>query len=285
LRYARSNGHSYVNWEPFADGLTNPTLSDSCEFDGDRFTEYVSYEQHLNQFALGDPHTASFDWRVIASVKRTYTTMVCIDWNNDGKEDLWTRATDGKIRVGISDGTKIAEWIILETGIGSLSYADACDLNGDGQDEVVAYEPGIQQMRVAVRTSSTSMSWRQLLPGIAAITGLTCGNFTSHAGDETIVWQPDDNGRYMIGEFTSSFSLLHWDPLKPAGLSKPFNGEIAAGDIDGDGRDELIVNEYRTERKDHSVMVGNITTTRRFEWYPFIEGITAEDMEVGNFVD
>lgn len=287
LRYARSNGRAYSNWEPFVSGISNPAITDSCEFDGDRFTEYVSFEENFEHFAIGNPKKdAGFEWSIISTGHPHVDNFACIDWNQDGKEDIWMRNTAGKIYLGISDGKRIIEWRVLVLGIGPLSHLDACDLNGDGQDEIVAYEPGFFQIMVAERVSNSVMHWRRLLKGIGPISGLACGDFVnSHRGDEVIVWQPEQNGRYVMGEFSKSFDLLAWEPLNPTGLGKPFRNEISAGDIDADGLDELIVNELRIARGNHSIMVGNFTSARKFEWYPFIERIDAQNVEVGDFVD
>ena len=123
--------------------------------------------------------------------------------------------------------------------------------------------------------SSTAARWDFLLKGIYSVEALTCGDFTSHKGDELIVWQPQKGGSYLLGEFDGSFRRTAWDYLTPSGLSQPFEGEIVSGDIDGDGKDELLVNEFRPKTGDHAIMVADFTSSRRFRWYSYLEGVSA----------
>lgn len=285
IRYGRSDGYDNSNWEIGLEHITKPYWSASCDFDNDGWDEYISYEKHLAQFALADPKgNGKFRWRIISTGNPNAREFTCGDWNRDGRDDLIMHNTKGYFYIGFSDGTKVYKWKRVLTGIGPPTYLDACDINGDGQVEVISYEGWGNQLMVGKRGRYNTMKWRKLLDGIYHVGGMTCGNFTGWGPDELVVWQPEENGRYMIGQFDGSYRRVHWDPLRPTGLSKPYKGELVSGDIDGDGRDEFVVNEYRPARNNHSVMVGDFTRSRRFSWHAFIEGIRPKKLQVGNFV-
>jgi hypothetical protein len=288
IRYGRSDGHDYRNWEIALRNITNPTVAVACDFDGDGWDEYLSYERqatHPSWIMMADPRgDGVFTWSKVANVHTHNTRMACGDWNGDGRDDVFMHNTQSEVIVGISGGSVVERWSIPFTGIGTPTYWEICDVNGDGRQDIVSYEAWANRFVVGFKRADGTRGWQVLLPGIYNVTGFTCGNFTSFAHDEVIAWQPEQNGRYMLGRFGSQFTLVNWDPLTPTGLARPYNAELVSGDIDGDGFDEFVVNEYRAERGNHSVMVGDFNGSRSFTWHPFIEGISPRDLAVGRFV-
>lgn len=287
---SETNGSTGKAWNVAVPKISNPALTDSCNFDGDAGTEFISYESNLHQFVMGNPRgDNTLAWSVILKGIYSITDFACLDWNGDGKADIWARdGSNGAVYVGYSNGTKVTSWVRLKATngtwvkLGNPETLEVCDLNGDGRSEIVAYEANARFM--LGRPSGTAvLQWSQLLGGVYNIDATACGNFNpAHAGQELIGWQVlSGKGTFVIGEFASNFKHQRWDKLSPVGLSKPYRGELNAGNIDGDGTSELLSHEYRGGR--HYVMVADFTGSRSFRWYQYASRTTFEDMVVGRF--
>lgn len=288
IRYARGDGYDYSNWQVALPNITKPTVAVACDFDGDGWDEYLSYERqptHPSWIMMADPQgNGKFQWSKVANVHTHNTRLACGDWNNDGYDDILMHNTQSEVIAGLSNGSKVYYWQIPYRGIGTPTLWDLCDVNGDGREDIVSYERWANRFVVGYTTANNERHWKILLSGIYDVRGFTCGNFTNFAHDEIVVWQPEQSGRYVVGRFNSNFSLYAWKPMTPTGFTPPYNGELVSGDIDGDGYDEFVTNEYRSSTRNHSVMVGDFTSRTTFSWHPFIEGVSPRSLTVGNFV-
>jgi hypothetical protein len=286
---SESRGPSGLGWNLAVPTISNPTVSDACNFDGDSATEFISYEAHLRQFVMGNPRgDNTMSWSIILGGVGGITDFACLDWNTDGRGDIWARGSDGAVFVGYGNGARVASWNRLRAGNGSWALlgdpetVEACDLNGDGRAEIIAYEAN-RRFMLGRPSGTSTLRWDFLVDGIYNIDATTCGNFNpAHPGAELIGWQVlSGKGTYLIGEFVSNFGLKHWDRLTPTGFAQPFRGELDAGDIDRDGVTEFLAHEVRGGR--HYIMVGDFTGRRSFAWREYANHSSFEDMVVGRF--
>lgn len=282
FRYGRSDGKDYSNWNVAFKNVTKPTDVAVCDFDGDGWDEYLSYEKqstHPSWVMMADSKGGGdFAWKMIAAVHGHTDKITCGDWNGDGKADLILHNSQNEIIWGRSDGTKVDSWKIIATGIGTQTYWDMCDINGDAKQDLIAYESWGAQLMVGTRNGDLTMNWRRLLGGLYGMGGIACGNYSSYANDELVVWMPEDQGRYVLGRFGSSYGMVNWDPLSPVKFTKPANGELRAADITGDGYDEFIANES------NAIRYGRFTAARGFSWNTFIDGISPKFMTFGDYI-
>ena len=291
LRFAPSDGSIASSWQVAFEGISTPTDADACDFDGDGWDEYLSYEKRSSNntaIMMANPDgDGDFVWTEVVRLGPDTDKITCGDWNGDGKDDLLVHTTEGTIYWGRSNGHVVDRWKVVLDGIGSQTHWDMCDINGDGMQDLVAYEAWASQIMVGTRNSDFTMSWRNVLSGVHDAGGFTCGRFTSYDHDEMIVWMPmrGGGGMYRLLRLNSDYSRRNWDVLQPTGFGRPHYGEIVSGDIDGDGFDEFVVNEFRSGRGNNSIMVGDFNSPRGFSWYPFIEGIRPRFIAVGNFVE
>jgi hypothetical protein len=287
---SRASGGVGRGWTVAVPKVSNPALSDACNFDGDAATEAISYESNLKQFVMANPRgDGTMAWSVVLKGIYSISDFACVDWNADGKSDIWARdGSNNAVYVGYSNGAVVSQWVRQKSttgawaAIGDPEFVEGCDINGDARDEIVVYEANARFM-LGRPSGSGAMRWDLLLGGVANIDATACGNFnTTHAGAELIGWQIlNGKGTYLIGEFASSFAHERWDALTPNGLGVPYMGELDAGNIDGDGTSELLAHEYRGGV--HFVMVADFTGARSFRWYQYAQRGTMENMTVGRF--
>jgi len=284
--WGRSNGRVRQGWGTAKQNVFVPSSVDSCDFDRDGFDEYIALDVSNSRIMIADPKggpNGHFNWRQIGKTTSA-RKIVCGDWNNDGFDDVLMHNTKNVIYYGRSDGKNIVEWKVARLKAGSRpTYWDMCDINGDGKDDVISYHAGTKRYLAGYRASGVTMHRKEIFRA-SGTGGFTCGNFRPDRADEIVMWDPGRGGRYMMLEFNSKYQKIRSDALQPAGLSRPHKGEIAAGDVDGDGLDEFFVNERRPTTGDHSIMVGDFVSDGKFEWYPFRDGMQASFLAAGEFV-
>lgn len=291
IRISESNGRTGKPWYAAVSGVANPTLSDVCSFDGQPGHEFISYEAGLKHFVMGNPRAdGTLAWSIILKGIYNITDFTCLDWNGDGRSDIWARdGSNNAIYVGYSNGAVVSNWTRLKSttgawaSLGDPETLETCDLNGDGRGEIVAYEAN-RRFMVGRPSGTGVLRWDKLLDGVTNIDATACGNFVpGHPGEELIGWQVlGGKGTFVLGEFSSSFAHQRWDPLTPNNIGKPHKGELDDGDLDGDGVAELVSHEYRGGQ--HFVMVADFTGSRSFNWYQYASMASFEDMNIGRFI-
>ncbi len=288
LIWGRSSGRSRDGWGVARYDVFTPDSTDSCDFDGDGFDEFIMLDVEGRRLMMANASSAGngqYGWQNLGTV-HTARKIVCGDWNGDGLDDVLMHNTEGVIYFGRSDGVRIAEWKVARLDGGSRpTFWDMCDMNGDGREEIVSYYSGSRQFVAGHRTDSLSLERQLIYDNVGGIGGFACGNFLASGFDELVAWNNGHEGRYLIGWLDNqSYSSARLNGMQPTGFTPPWQGEVVAGDIDNDGLDEFLVNERRPATDTHHIMVGNVTSTSNFGWHPFWYGSKESHLAVGNFV-
>lgn len=285
--YGRSDGYDRNGWGTVKQNVFTPTSVDSCDFDGDGYDEYIVLDASTGRVMIADPKgspNGHFYWRKIGT---TYSArkIVCGDWNNDGLDDVMMHNTKNVIYYGRSNGVKIVEWKVARLKAGSRpTYWDMCDINGDGDDDLVTYHAGTKRILVGYRASGVTMYRKEIKGNIGNVGGFTCGNFKAGGSEEIILWNAGSNGRFILARFDLKYRITSWYAFNRTGIPKPYRGEMAAGDVDGDGVDEIFVNIYRASTDSHVIAIADIQSTKEFKWYAFKRDMQASFLAVGEFV-
>jgi hypothetical protein len=188
------------------------------------------------------------------------------DFNGDGYDDLAT-ATSGPWDAAVSS---TADILVLRGGVAGLSFSQALpnletqreasalitgDFNGDGYDDLVHANPGPGMSTWVYAGGPTGLTaWRSLFHGDGAGAALAVGDFNGDGVDDLVLGQPDlpgaDRGRVLFhpgaaGGFDSAPALT-LDQDSPDVLGVGEDGDrwgiaLSAGDVDGDGFDDLVV--------------------------------------------
>ncbi|GIK41499.1 MAG: hypothetical protein BroJett011_53320 [Chloroflexota bacterium] len=159
------------------------------------------------------------------------------DINGDGQAEVAvTTGGQGPIYLLAANGQRLAEYLV-EQSTGTLAYAD---LNGDGQGEMmVGTETGLQVFGAARPVERRELWQSRFLNTITAleltdldgdgrsegVAGSQEGQVYALAGDGHILWQVD----------------LPFELKETANF--PTVLALSAGDVDGDGLSEVIVND------------------------------------------
>ena len=264
-----------------------PESVDSCDFDGDGWDEYIVLDVDTSRVMIADPKgspNGHFYWRQIGTTTSA-RKIVCGDWNNDGLDDVLMHNNRNVIYYGRSNGSEITEWRVarLRAG-GQPTFWDMCDINGDGKDDLVTYHAGSKRFLAGHRASGVAMHRVEIKANIADVGGFTCGKFHSGKNESVILWHPGLGGQLILSRWDSNYKITSWYRFDVTGRTGPFNGEMESGDVDGDGLDEVVVNIIRRNGGYHRVKVMDITGTKTYEWYTFLDNVPTSYLAVGEFV-
>jgi hypothetical protein len=170
------------------------------------------------------------------------------DLNGDGIPDLLAIGHDNAIdvRLGLGNGQfgPVARYALRNHG----SYFAIADLNGDSFDDVVAAHDGSGQpvyvtAFLGSATGELHQVW-ELGTAYDASTGVATGDFDHDGKTDVAVGLSDNRGSALVfhglgtGEFTAPVVVptVSDDPRTSDGTEG-----IAAGDLDGDGWDDLVI--------------------------------------------
>ncbi|WP_029912235.1 FG-GAP repeat domain-containing protein [Pelobacter seleniigenes] len=147
------------------------------------------------------------------------TRMVVADLDGDGTGEILVSYENGAIE--IFSGDNFVRQASLQTP-GAVSALVAADLNGDGQAEIITSEG----LKVYVYTAAGNLLWQTEGYGGSDI---AVGNVDDDPAMEIVI--AGVNHGYVIDAATRQ---LEWDYING------FGAIVRTGDIDGDGRDEIV---------------------------------------------
>jgi hypothetical protein len=200
---------------------------------------------HESGHYLGLAHTHLNEFPSIAEAEaylKSHVTNLVGDFNGDGRKDMvsFTRGNAGDVYVALSDGTRFGSGVKWH---GDFSFGEEIpavgDVNGDGRDDILTFTRGTTgDVYVALSTGAgfgPGMRWHD--------------NF-SYGSEIPAVGDVNGDGRDDIITFTRGSSGDVYVALSTGGGFGPgtlwhnnfsYGSEIpAAGDVNGDGRDDLI---------------------------------------------
>jgi hypothetical protein len=182
--------------------------------------------------------------------------VVPADVDGDGRIDLVVSIPNGTVTVLRSDGTRLDGWPRLFGDLPQPAYPIGSpavgDLDGDGSPEIVTcvvYGPEPRQsLLVALRADGTD------LPGWPVDMSADGGYSCSAAGTLLADLDGDGLAEVVRGMSPGEVQAIDGDgrrlpgwPFSPGpdglGRTRAINTDLAAADLDGDGRDEVILVE------------------------------------------
>ncbi|MER6949581.1 FG-GAP-like repeat-containing protein [Nonomuraea sp. NPDC000554] len=166
------------------------------------------------------------------------------DFNGDGKDDVvtFTHGTDADVYVATSNGAKFdgtsVKWHDFFAPGGETPYTG--DFNGDGKDDIVTFTQGPNADVYVAPSTGTSFGaatkWHDFFATSGEIPAV--GDFNGDGKDDIVTFTRGTNADVYVALSTGS-------GFGTASVWHDFfalNGEFpAVGDVNGDGKDDLIV--------------------------------------------
>ena len=278
-----SSGTAIGSWSFALTGMNQPKKMAVGDVTGDGKDDVVSAEEESSgkyRYMLGTSNGNGIaSWSTLLAGMNKPDKMAVGDFSGDGKADIIATEEEsaGKYRyvLGTSNGSGIASWTTLLTGMSQATFMSVGDVTGDGKADIVAVESeGAGKYRYMLGTSKgTSVTW-----GSTSLTGMS-GPWQMSVGDVTgdgkadIVAVEDAGGgsfRYMRG--TSTGSNFSWGTLL-TGMSAPY--AMGLGDVNGDGKADVVADESEGGGK-YRYMFGISTGSGISPWGYALTGLSTQ---------
>jgi hypothetical protein len=213
---------------------------------------------------------ASGGWSAVESLGGEFLTggASAVSWDG-GRVDIVARSNDDSVYhvgknmpsryvLGTSNGTGISGRSTVLSGMDKSRGMTIGDVNGDGKADVVSVErESSGNYRYMLGTSNGSgFSWSLTsLTGMSEPVQLAAGDVNGDGKDDLVAVERESSGnyRYMLG--TSNGSNFSWNYTNLTGMGMP--AQIALGDVNGDGKDDLVATEKSGSYYNYMLGIGN----------------------------
>lgn len=144
------------------------------------------------------------------------------------------------------------------------------DINGDGKDDIVAFEPNngshVSRYITAASNGNGTFNYGYTnLVNMATPFEFHMGDINGDGKDDIVAFETTSStsGRYMRG-ISQGNGQFAWDYTNLTGMAKP--SHFALGDINGDGKDDVIAFELTSGSQIGRYMTGASTGNGNFNW-------------------
>ncbi len=260
----------------FATG-TSPRNVATGDVDGDGKPDLVIANGNSNTLSvlrntstLGNINAASFAAKVDFA-SGTFTEYVSIgDVDGDGKQDLVV-ITNGNISVlrntstsGIINASSFAAKVDFASGFTGPVFGAIGDVDGDGKPDIVNANSGASSVSVRLNTStpgSISFAAKVDFPSGLTSVSVAIGDLDGDGKPDLAVTNAESstNTVSVLRNTSTTGSISFATKVPFAAGSIPRN--VAIGDVDGDGKPDLVVANNNTSPASTTVSVLRNTST------------------------
>jgi RHS repeat-associated protein len=193
----------------------------------------------------------------IGAVEFTLVVVATADFNGDGRTDQLAYDTPTRsllVVLGTDGGSMASVWGTLNSGLWSNFLVG--DFNGDGRDDIVARNTFNAANSLTVAISQGNKFLLYVPTDSVTSTSLAApwtetfiGNFDNDASDEILGWFPGSSdtsrvaNRWEVLQYSDHGGFIFDSRSQDWGnaiRSDAANGAITVGDVDRDGRDDIV---------------------------------------------
>ena len=186
-------------------------------------------------------------------------TRLLGDFNGDGRADLLWRTRGGLVNIAFMNGASVTRWGHIDRFGDDTAIMGAGDFNGDGVDDIVWRNMSTGAVTISVmNTAGRVANWlpvgQTLIPLSVKLEGI--GDFDGN-GRADMLWRNQASGRAVMSYHNLNGTVATWpevsnfiDPVRTAAQR--------VGDIDGDGKDDIVWRNTVSGNVVISLMNGNI---------------------------
>ena len=217
------------------DSLT-PDPPPDPEFAGRAVVRVDGNDVRWSHFADGEWYDASV---TLAGAAVRHTLQG--DFDGDGDLDVAVQQGGaGKWTLVARDGREsVVTANFADPGAGAVSYSQlhAGDFDGDGTDDIAVYNEAAGQWQVAITGGDGFANWQTLGSAVSWVNSRV-GDFNGDGRDDIAIQENGAGKWYFMESNGSRFVTDSWGDSVNINIRY---SAIESGDVDGDGRDELLM--------------------------------------------
>jgi hypothetical protein len=226
----------------------------------------------------GGGHTWTHTLTMQSAPVKPTTLEYTGDFNGDGKTDVLWRYADGSFYIGYFNGTPTLDFHSL--GVIDLTPMGTGDFNGDGKADIVWRNMNTGAVRISLMDGGTVTSWLNVgqSPIPLSVKLEAVGDFDGN-GRADMLWRNQGTGRAVMSYHAADGSVTDWPVV--SNYIALNTSALKVGDINGDGRDDIVWRNMGTGNVVLSLMDGNVATWRGITASPIALSVALE--AIGDF--